>query len=205
MGDLLGSLPLVNTLAAPFTGAISQVYNAQEQRRANERNEQNSWEMFRQQKDLANEAHQRESADLLKAGLNPILGLKGSGSQGAVGQVPTAQPATMDIMAGFNSVMPNLKMLAEINKINAEADILSPKATLHKTANSGLQQSLGGISDAAKMLGEWYGDFIFNLKNKDSNGNYKWNSKPKMHGEDYSRDYFRQTPIYNHNWDKTGE
>lgn len=196
----LSSLPLINTLAAPF----AQAFNIAEQRRINDRNEANTWEMMRIQKEQTDSAHQRESQDLLKAGLNPVLGLKGSGAQSAVGQAPTATAAKLD-PTNMVPVLDGLMSLAQINKINAETDILSPKATMYKEANKGIQGVIQEVGEASKKLGEKFSDWLFQRENADWLDKKNQKMKPKNTGEDYSRDYFRQKPIYNHNWDKTGE
>lgn len=138
---------------AMLTSLGGSLINAQSQRQTNERNEQNNWEMYRMQREDANNAHQRESADLLKAGLNPILGLKGNGSPVASGSAPTGTAPTIDVM----SMMGALESLARVKKLNAETDILSPEANIKKRANN-MIDDIGNLTGEATeyWLDKWH-------------------------------------------------
>jgi len=152
MGDLFsdigGALLGPQNIIAGATSFGGSLINAQAQRQQNERNEQNVWEMQRRTEQREDSAHQREQADMLKAGLNPILGLGGKGAASSSQSAPVAQAPQIDLM----SMMSSLKNIAEINKINAETDILTPQAQIAKHASSGVSTIDGIINNIGNVI-----------------------------------------------------
>lgn len=108
-GDIFsgGIISSISSMVPQLLGGYANMRNQNERL---DREEKNAWDMYQTQRADANTAHQRETADLKAAGLNPILGLKGSGSPVASGSATTGNAGQM-AMPDIMSFMATLKGL----------------------------------------------------------------------------------------------
>nr|QJB19549.1 MAG: DNA pilot protein [Microvirus sp.] len=89
LGGLVGGLP-----GAMIGGAVGNIFM---QDQTNQQNERLAKYQMGWQGNMSNTAHQREVADLKKAGLNPILSAGGGGSSTPSGAAPTLQAPQIDM------------------------------------------------------------------------------------------------------------
>jgi hypothetical protein len=93
--DNLGITP--ETLFATAVGGIDAGLQVYGQQQANQANREIARENREWQERMSNTAHQREVADLRKAGLNPILSVNRTGATTPGGNVATLQSTTKDL------------------------------------------------------------------------------------------------------------
>lgn len=134
-------LPLLAAVAPLLAGVAGGIAQIQGGREANAASAQSAEKSMNFQAQQSSTAHQREAADLEKAGLNRALTLGGPGAATGSGASYTAQ----NTMAGMSSTaqsavdsMLNLRkqdkeidlLSAQAKKTSNEAKILSPQASL---------------------------------------------------------------------------
>lgn len=139
IGGFLGKA--VGALGVPFLGstAMSMAGGLYEGKHARDESQR----QMDFQRDLSNTAHQRETEDLLKAGLNPMLTMSHPGAstpQGAMAQM--RDPVSPAISSGVNAMIGR----ATVANLMSQADLHSAQAEKERATTP---QELGG--------GETYG------------------------------------------------
>lgn len=113
-------------------GAYGAYQSSKAQKEANQANVGMSGEQMKFQKYMSDTAHQREVADLKKAGLNPLLSAGGSGASSPSGSMTTVSP-TVD--PGPASALGGLKegVNSGLSAINLKKDLAQKDANLALT------------------------------------------------------------------------
>ncbi len=107
---------------AGFAGPlISGFLGRQGAREANESRLQVAREQMAFQERMSNTAHQREIADLRRAGLNPIL--SGTGGRGSSTPAGQTAPVENEMLAGINSAIAARRMTADVKRVEEEAKL----------------------------------------------------------------------------------
>jgi len=87
--------------------------------RANEASARSSYDQMRFQEYMSGSAHQREVADLIKAGLNPILSTHGAGASTPGGSSYTAQDT---LSPAVNTAFKSKELRAQVENMAASTD-----------------------------------------------------------------------------------
>ncbi len=120
-------------------------------KKANEMSRDMSREQMAFQERMSSSAHQRETVDLEKAGLNRILSLGGSGASSPGGAMPNVRSMAEGASATAAQTARSIAEVRAINagtrKTNAEADIA--------TANAKGSPGTGALRELKSDLIEW--------------------------------------------------
>lgn len=139
-------------------------------------NKQMNWskEQFAKQIELSNSAHQRETDDLKKAGINPIL--TATGGQGANSAASASIPAIPDNTAGmkgmqglFNLVMGIAPQIAQLKNANSAATQAKASETIATAQSAKLFAEAGKIATEKEI-----NQFIKQMKG------YEWKHYPDI-------------------------
>lgn len=125
--------------AAAAAAIAGGIMNAKSQANANEQNAQIAKDQMVFQANMSNTAHQREVADLRKAGLNPILSAGGSGASS-----PGGAAATMIAPDIGSSAKAAADAYNQISRMDADT-----KNTIADTQLKASQQALSNASAAS--------------------------------------------------------
>lgn len=107
---------------------------------------------------MSSTSHQREVADLLAAGLNPILSSKYGGSSTPSGSAIPMQNPTKDIPQAVASALAMKRVSAEIENINSQTSLNDERLNTEKAnqllanSNSALSMANAGLSQANQAL-----------------------------------------------------
>lgn len=130
LGMATGGLPLLSTALAAGDSIASaygsyQDYKAQES--ANATNMQIAQNQQDFQENMSNTAYQRATADMKKAGINPMLAYERGGASTPSGATTTVQPASKGGMFKNThlqaSALEGVRLANETNKMQSEADL----------------------------------------------------------------------------------
>lgn len=148
-------------VAGGVSSAAGAYFNQKSQKKTNEMNLRIAHEQMAFQERMSNSAHQRETEDLRKAGLNRILGVSGSGASAPGGASATmVAPQVGDILSdSVNSGLSaaNLQSDLESKKIQQAGGAAAVAKTLVETENAqrvGEGQNIANAKAAATMMDE---------------------------------------------------
>lgn len=118
-------------------GQLASIGSFVGQREANQANAKQAEAQMRFQERMSGSAHQREVADLRKAGLNPILSATG----GSGASTPNGAKAEMEsaLGAGVNTAMDAIRLSKELRGMDSQVDLNKAQAT---AAAAGAQKDL---------------------------------------------------------------
>lgn len=154
---------MFGSIISGISGLLGAGMQASSAEQINRQSIQLAREQMRFQERMSSTAHQRQVADLRKAGLNPILSAtKGVGASTPGGAQP---PALRNPMEGIaNTALSIARSLSEIEliqqqsrKTKAEADTQGFAGELGKKATGMIQE----VTGATKELGESVGSAIY--------------------------------------------
>lgn len=150
--------------------ALSAVSSALGQRSANKQNVALSREQMRFQERMSSTAHQRQVADMKKAGLNPMLSAMQGGASAPVGAMASVENENPDLSGVVSTALESRRLKKDIElaeqqiknqkaverKTNAETKIIQgniPFAELKGQAGQMVQKTIqGGLSSADKAF-----------------------------------------------------
>lgn len=146
---------ILTAVAGPLIGGL---FGQRGQREANQNNialqrENQAWMQM-----MSNTAHQRETADLRAAGLNPILTATG----GAGATTPTSQPARVENEWAdvSNSAVAIARAIADIEAVKANTELVKKKADIIETGSK-VGKDAGELYDAGKdVLGKEFDNIV---------------------------------------------
>lgn len=176
--DPMSSLGIGNDFIAdsPIGSFLGMAQNKEAKRQFNTSLDWQKYQ-FNKQIEMMNNAHQREIADLEKAGLNPVLSANGSGLGTPTGLGTVSPTAHMDSgSAGLNFITGLLGNIA--NMKNAEANLttanaVDKKATAESSYIDTQKRILGYSENYSRVKGERFEDYIRMELNKDPRNTVK--------------------------------
>lgn len=181
----MGLGEIFSSVAGPIVSSAVQLFNAKKDREAavdlNQANIGHSNAQMAFQKEMSDTSHQREVADLKKAGLNPVLSAN-SGASTPVGSQPTmvALPSPGRGVNFLSNAIEVGRFRKELEEADSRIDVNRAHAT--DLALSANQRRTGTSS---RLLGTDLTDFVRRLmargynSAKSSYGKLKLNSVPK--------------------------
>lgn len=107
---------IIGAVAGPVLGAVGQAV-------ANKESKASVREQMDFQREMSNTAHQREVADLRKAGLNPVLSAYSGGASTPSGASYTAGNTLASMPAAINSIMTASQLDEQTENIRASTDM----------------------------------------------------------------------------------
>lgn len=135
----------------PFVGDIIQgVGSYFGQKRANEANSAMSIQQMEFQRDMSNTAHQREVADLSKAGLNPIL----SGTGGHGSSTPGGAMARMEdaMTPAISTALQARRQRSELKLMEQERRVKNQEETNMREVGTNLREDFFNKQRTGKIL-----------------------------------------------------